>query len=156
MATNPYHHIPYPDRKAINCRVDVADVIYIERLYPMLTGLQDKILSTLFHRFIQHLKQLELTNNEPIEPAWTVGHPSYVLFDLLLERANFTDIADVIQRHADRRTTGTASGSDVAPTTDGVRPKVRRAPKLLADPPRHANKRSGSKPRSEKETPKKG
>jgi len=156
MATNPYHHIPYPNRKAINCRVDVADVIYIERLYPMMTGLQDKILSTLFHRFIQHLKQLELTNNESIDPAWTVGHPTYVLFDLLLERANFTDIADVIQRHADRRVAGAASGSDVTPTTDGVRPKMRRATKLVTDTPSNARKGSGSKPRSKKETSKKG
>lgn len=133
--SNPYDHIPRDSRHMILTRVDAKDWHFIKRLYPMAVGLQDNILSTLFHRFIQHLRNLE-TSDAKLEPAWYPGDPTYTLLDIVLERCNFRDV-DAAVAAADAagelrgltagRAAGVDSGGDVAGRTDGVRATPSRA-----------------------------
>ncbi len=57
LITNPYHASPDPrGLTRVSCRVSAVDHALIERLFLHLNGLQDVILSTLYHDFIQRLR----------------------------------------------------------------------------------------------------
>ena len=92
---SPYDSHEHRDLKPLTFRVDPKDFAYLRRMFPMQVGLTDNLTASLYHRFVQHLRNLEKLNGTAIEPAWHVGDPTYVLLDLILERCNFDDAATV-------------------------------------------------------------
>src|SRR5215831_14716092 len=64
MLQNPYGDLA---EHKVSCRVDPQDYAYFQSHFPMLVGKTDKILSTLYKKFID-----ELRRRNP-EPAYFIG-----------------------------------------------------------------------------------
>lgn len=171
----PYKHIPQSERKFVGCYVDPKDVAYLESIFPMQTGLNDRVLCNLFRALIQHLKSIEPKNPNatdtttiqsnvpglsptlPHEPAWYRGCPTYVLLDTLIANINFNNVDSICaERLAAGRTAG--DGCSVTPTggSDGVCPAVRPAAKQRTKPQGNASKRGRGKTRSEEKDSQEG
>ena len=56
IKTNPYREIPFVSRRRITGHISEEDFQYLRRVYP-LQGVQQEIVSTLVHAFIEALKQ---------------------------------------------------------------------------------------------------
>jgi|SRR6516164_11083051 hypothetical protein len=79
---------PYPKERRLKCilaRVDAQDYVFVTRRF-YLAGMQDKILSNLFKKFVDELKRLH--NIEPIEGG--LSDPFPVLEDIF-NRLVFVD-----------------------------------------------------------------
>lgn len=68
----------------VTSRVGSDDFVFLKKLFPMTTGLTDKIISTLFKKFIDELRIAAA--NEQLEPAWYVESPTYRSINEFLER----------------------------------------------------------------------
>lgn len=172
---SPYKHIPHPQRKLLVCYVDPHDIVYLERIFPMQTGLNDRVLGNLFHAFILHLKSIEpknpnatdttalqstvpgLTPTLPHETAWYLGCPTYTLLDILIANINFHDIdAVVAERLAAGRAAGTGCDNALAGATDPIRPTLCPPEKQCAKPQGSTGKGRGGKAGSKTKDKEKG
>ena len=68
-----------PDGQKLTACIPGPEYRLLKRIFPILPGLSDKLISNLVKLFIDYLKQHELDNG-PIDPAWTIDHPTYNLF----------------------------------------------------------------------------
>jgi hypothetical protein len=179
---SPYKHIPHPQRKLLVCYVDPHDIVYLERIFPMQTGLNDRVLSNLFAAFVKHIKSLEpknpnatdtttlptgtpipgLTATLPHEPAFYVGSPTYAMLDTVIANINFNDVNALVaaarldERLALGRTAGEGRDNDVAGGADGICPAVRPAAKQRTKSQGGAGKGRGGKTRSKEKDSEKG
>jgi len=149
---NPYGDSFDPrTQKEIKGRASLSDWRYLKSLYPMLDGVFSSLLSTCFHRFIQHYRTLEKENGQPLEPAWYPGCPGYLILDLTLARCNFDDVADLrrelarvtaecislrheLQRASVGRASGDVPGVHDLGATGSVCPEVLSPEKLGPNP----------------------
>src|SRR5204862_1715119 len=104
MLTNPY---PDENKHFVTARVGAEDYFYLKRLLPMTVGMTDKILSTLYKKFVDELRKLE-----PLEQAWYVESPTHAVVDRLLNE---------FQRCPAGRVVGQESPRDDARGVDGIR-----------------------------------
>lgn len=135
--SNLYGPYDPTSHKQIKGHITFNDWKYLKQHYPMLNGLFSGLVSSFFHRFIQHYRSLEKSNVEPFEPAWYPGCPGYILLDLIIERCNFDDVTELkrelarvtaenielrheLQRNALGRTPGTVTGTHDVGTTGSV------------------------------------
>lgn len=86
MPDNPYHVQlrPGEQKKQILCRIHPADYYYLKRLFPMKVGIMDKLLSTLYKKFIDELKLAGLDPNNPDHIAWEANSPTYATVESIL------------------------------------------------------------------------
>lgn len=140
MLSNPYSSIPHPERIKIQARVSPEDLQLLQRLIPYRDGLQDHVLSTLFHAFITELRHLDSGGLEPLPSGWHPASPTYILVEELLGRCNF--------RREEQDLSGTLPGppsglsgrpggpspSDVPGGSGSVCPEVQRPPRERANP----------------------
>jgi hypothetical protein len=180
--TTPYKHIPQPERKFLGCYVDPKDVAYLERIFPMQTGLNDRVLCNLFRAFILHLKSLEpknpnatdtttlptgtpvpgLTPTLPHEPAFYVGSPTYVMLDTVIANINFNDVNALVaaarldERSTLGRTAGEGRDNDVTGGADSIRPAVCPPAEQCAKPQGSTSKRGRGKAGSKTKDKEKG
>lgn len=66
-------------------RVGLVDLAYLRSKCTCLTGETDKILSTLFHEFIQSLRTYESIHG-PVDDAWCTDHATFDLLRKLIQR----------------------------------------------------------------------
>jgi hypothetical protein len=137
MLSNPY---PDENKHFVTARVGSEDYFFLKRLFPMTTGLTDKIISTLYKKFVDELRKLCI--EQPLEQAWYVESPTHVVVGQLI--AEF-------QRCPTGRSSGQESARDVAGGTDGIHQTVQR-PKVERTDAKGSTKGRG---RSKKETNKK-
>ena len=82
---NPYDSRDTCDGHKLSARIPITEWAYIKRIYPMMPGLSDKLVSNLISLFIDFIK-LHEKNHGPIDPAWTVDHPTYTLISTFFGR----------------------------------------------------------------------
>lgn len=124
-------HIPNPynpngddrwnDNHKVVARVSQDDYFFLKKRFPMLTGLTDKVVSTIYKKLIDELRRIDSVT--PIEPAWAITDPSYLVLRGVLERCSFgvsDSGGDAGAQHAERR-------------TDGIHQTVHSAPGVSPD-----------------------
>lgn len=179
---SPYKHIPHPQRKILVCYVDPHDIVYLERIFPMQTGLNDRVLSNLFCAFVKHIKSIEpknpnatdtttlptgtpvpgLTATLPHEPAFYVGSPTYAMLDTVIANINFNDVNALVaaarldERLALGRTAGEGRDNDVTGGADSIRPAVCPPAEQCAKPQGSTGKRGRGKAGSKTKDKEKG
>lgn len=90
MLTNPYNPGGHSeDLLKIAGRVSPEDFFYFKKLFPIGTGMQDKIISNLFKKLIDELRRRNL--DPTTDAAWSVYHPNYLLLTRLLDGVTFPD-----------------------------------------------------------------
>jgi hypothetical protein len=149
--SNPYGPYDPKAHKEVSGQIPFHEWQYLKQHYPMLNGLFSGIISTLFHRFLQHYRTLEKDNGQPFEPAWYPGCPGYFILDTALERCNFDNVGelkrelarvsaelllvrDQLQRATAGRTSGPGTPSDDTGTALSICPTVQCPPLLGPDP----------------------
>jgi hypothetical protein len=87
--SNPYPK-PAPGATAheVVGKVSHADYYFLKQRLPMVVGLTDKIISTLYKSFIDELRSIESTT--PIEPGWYVDSDTHKLIASVLYGISFT------------------------------------------------------------------
>lgn len=66
----------------VSGRVSPADYAFLKRTFPLLNGLQDKLVSSLYKILCDELRRINSTT--PIEPGWSLDSDAYaVLADVL-------------------------------------------------------------------------
>lgn len=114
MLTNPYPK--NLTRVNLQCRVSSSDQQYLRALTCARTGFSDKILSSLFHGFIQHLRTSGLDpDTNPSDIGYTIDHPNYARISELL--AGFL-----------RRATGFPVGNDATRDDSGTGNRMGQTP----------------------------
>jgi hypothetical protein len=152
MLSNPYPDPPpgSSDHK-ITARVSLDDYYFLKNLLPAQFGLTDKIVATLYKRFIDELRTLDAagafnTHDDDPEPirkfraGFYPGSPTYALVERVLSE---------FQRQPAAESIGQAGPRDVADGTGGIREEVRGATEQRTEPQGGTKTRSG-KPRSGK------
>ena len=141
---NPYDHSPVgTDGHKITARIPVHEWAYIKRIFPMMPGLSDKLVSNLVKLFIDHIKQLEKQNGQPLDSAWTIDHPTYRLIADF-----FSDCkSGLSSRHGGPR--------DDANAANGIRETVCSPARLCSDP-QSGPSRGGARPGREEEDEEEG
>lgn len=91
---NPYRKpgVASTDLHALHTRVSYDDIHYLKKLLPGNWGVQDRLLATLFHKFIAELRAQNLSFDDDV--VWNVAHPQHVRINLILERCNFRGPSD--------------------------------------------------------------
>lgn len=84
--SNPYRSQlkPGEQAKTILCRIHPTDYYYLKRLFPFPIGIMDKVLSTLYKKFIDELKLAGLDPNNPDHTAWADNTESVELVESIL------------------------------------------------------------------------
>lgn len=90
----------------VTSRVGSDDFVFLKKLFPMTTGLTDKIISILFKKFIDELRIL--AENEQLEPAWYVESPTYRSLEQFLERFQRCSFGLAVGSESPRDVTGRA------------------------------------------------
>lgn len=87
--SNPYHaSYDWPDLVKVTGRVSPQDHVFLNTLFPFVPSLQDKIISTLYARFIAELRtHLDTRNGADI--AYYIDHPSVDLLRRVISRCSF-------------------------------------------------------------------
>lgn len=91
---DPTFSNPYPKPPPGSTRHEVTgfvshdDYFFLKHRLPMVVGLTDKIISTLYKRFIDELRSIESTT--PIEPGWFVESDTHKLISSVLNGIIFT------------------------------------------------------------------
>lgn len=83
---------PYPPGSAehrVSGRVSSSDYAYLKRLLPAANGIIDATISTFFSRFITALRNQEIQNGQPFEPAFEPLHPTVLIYESVVERCSF-------------------------------------------------------------------
>lgn len=139
IPSNPYG-ADWKNLKVVQGRVNPTDFAFVESLCPFTNGLQDRIISTLYHKFISELRSINADTiartGRPIEPALYSGDPANDVIANLLDRCNFRTSPPVPETPA----------RDVSRGTDRVHKKVRPAPAVRTDP-KGSPRKGSAKPR---------
>jgi hypothetical protein len=141
---NPYHtdKITWKELQEVKGYVSPNDVAFLKTKFPWLVGGTDKLISNLYKKLIDELRRIDSIT--PIEPAWTIDHPSHDILAGVIERCSFG------------KPVGQASPRDEQRGVGGVREEVRSDEKLGPDtegrtPKRGRKSRSGKKEENGKE-----
>ena len=131
MLTNPY---PDENKHFVTARVGAEDYFYLKRLLPMTVGMTDKIISTLYKKFVDELRKLD--SEQPLEQGWYIGSPTRVVIEQLLTE---------FQRCSTGRVVGQESPRDDAGRIDGIRQDDERAQEQRTDEKSAVKNRGRSK-----------
>ncbi len=93
---NPYPtpSTPHHELHKITARVSTEDYLYIKRLLGgAITGLSDKIISNLFHKFVSEIRTYGLDPDNTDHQAWHTAHINHTLPDRILDSISFCRIS---------------------------------------------------------------
>lgn len=136
---------PYQEKERshfITSRVSSEDYNFVKNIFPMTVGLTDKLVSTLYKKFVDELRTLNSNTPGGLERAWFVECSTHAVVDLLL--AEF-------QRQPTGQSVGHASPRDVGGGTGELRETVQRPPEQRTDEEGRVTKRRRSKKKSTSE-----
>lgn len=87
--SNPYPKPPPGStRHEVTGFVSHEDYFFLKQRLPMVVGLTDKIISTLYQKFINELRSIDAAT--PIEPGWFVGSDTHILISSVLNATSFS------------------------------------------------------------------
>lgn len=150
--SNPY---PPPEPGAKNHKVcaDVShqDYYFIKNRFQFLTGLTDKVLSTLYKKLIDELRAIDTQlksegYKDGLEPAWYIGNPAYDVLESMLNSTSFGERERYLRMLRPRND---------GPAASGVREEGGGASVVSADEEGESRER-GDKARRKKKTKSKG
>lgn len=116
MISNPYKRegTTAAHLKKVSADVDPIDYAFFKRKFPNgCTGITDKLISTLYKKFIDELRRLDSDPSVPFDICFYSDSPGYTLLDSVLEGVQFG-------QHARRE-----SGPDVSGGASGIHQEVR-------------------------------
>lgn len=150
--SNPYPD-PIPGAKNHKVCADVShpDYYFIKNRFQFLTGLTDKVLSTLYKKLIDELRAIDTQliaegYKDGLEPAWYIGNPAYDVLESMLNTTTFGERERYLRLLRPRND---------GPAVSGLREDGSGASVECADPQGDTSA-GGNKPRRKKKTKEKG